>query len=175
MLTFLALSLPGLLLAPLLRTPVYLFVTAVIAAIAVGTLWRHRHAVAGTEVDNRVKFKLLPPDRLLVLAVGIVAYVVLAIVILSPLVFGLHAFGLAAHLLGLAGQPHLGPVVRETARAVALGLISVVVTLPVLVLSCAGTSCATAARTRRRSTIPCSARWSGARTGSCRTTWGRSS
>ena len=133
-LTLLALSLPGTLLAPLLPTPVYLFVTAAMAAVALGLLWRYRRAVTGTEVDNRVKFSLLPPDRLVILLVGIAAYVAVAVVILSPLVFALHAVGAIAHLLQLAPAPDLWSVVRETVRAVALGLISVVVTLPAIVL-----------------------------------------
>ena len=133
-LTLLALSLPGLMLAPLLRTSLYLVVAAVAAAVALGLVWRHRHAITGTEVNAPVKFKLVSPWRLALVAGGIAAYVVAAVVILSPLVFAVHAVAAAAHLLQLGPAIPLGLAVRETVRAVALGLLSIAVTLPVLIL-----------------------------------------
>ncbi len=132
--TLLVLSLPGLLLAPLLSAPLYLGITAVAAAVALALIWHYRHAVAGTEVSTRVKLPWLPLDKLLLLAVGVVVYAVLATVLLGGLVAVVHYVSLAAAGLGHGRSITWGAALWATFRAVILGLASILVTLPVLVL-----------------------------------------
>ncbi len=130
----LALSLPGLLLAPLMSAPLYLGITAVCAVAVFGVLWHYRHAVVGTEVSNRVSLSWPRPDKLLLLAVGVVVYAFLATFLLGGLVVVVHYLSLLADGLAQGRVIAWDTALWATFRAVVLGLASILVTLPVLVL-----------------------------------------
>jgi len=133
-LALLGLSLPGVLLAPLLRWQLYLILVGIGAIAVVALLWANRKAFAGTEVVNRVGLKFFDGQRVLLLLLGVVAYVVLAVLVLSPVIVFVHAFGLLAELLQLGPHLSLWAAASETARAVSLGLLSVFLTFPLLLL-----------------------------------------
>ncbi len=133
-LTLLVLSLPGLLLAPLMSAPLYLILTAVCATAAISLIWKYRHAISGTEVTSRAKFKMPGADKLILLAVGVVAYAVLATLLLGIVVAIVHFVSLAADGLAIGKTIHWRPALWVTFRAVVLGLASLLVTVPVLVL-----------------------------------------
>ena len=130
----LVLSLPGLLLAPLMSWQLYLIVTAVCATVAFALIWKYRHAIAGTEVAARVKLK--PPSivRLLFIAAVVILYAAAATTLLGLAVGVIHYISLAAAGLSIGRTIAWGPALGTTFRAVILGLASILVTLPVLIL-----------------------------------------
>ena len=130
-LLLLGLSLPGIILALIIRWELYLIVVALLTAAAVAGLWRYRHALAGTEVRAPSQFRLLSPARVVVLAAGVAAYIVVAAIVIAPLVAGL---GLAVHAIDLGPMLLFWPTMQETAMLLALGLLSVAATAPVLLL-----------------------------------------
>lgn len=133
-LTLLVLSLPGLLLAAAFDTLLYLAILAVAAVLTFGLLWHNRHAIVGSEVVSRVKFQAFSLERAVLAAIGVALYAVLGVIVLSPLIFAIYGAGLLAHDANLGARPDFWFVVRETARAIALGGLSVLVTVPLLML-----------------------------------------
>ncbi|SEI01809.1 hypothetical protein SAMN02799636_04967 [Methylobacterium sp. 275MFSha3.1] len=133
-LTLLGLSLPGVLLAPLLRWQLYLIVVGLGAVAVVALLWANRNAFVGKEVFNRVQLKIFDGQRLLLLMLGVLVYVALAVLILSPIIVFAHAFGVLAAILQLGPQISLWTAAHEVVRAVSLGLLSVFLTFPLLLL-----------------------------------------
>ena len=132
--TLIALTLPGLILAALLPWQIYLVLVGVAAAILLGLIYRNRHAIAGTEVINRGKVKLPGLGKLLLLLLGLATYVALATLVLSPIVLGVHATSLLAQFFNLGSSIDLGGAVRVAARSVALGLVSLAAVIPMIVL-----------------------------------------
>ncbi|MBV8971179.1 MAG: hypothetical protein JO290_02685, partial [Sphingomonadaceae bacterium] len=132
--TLLALSLPGLLLAPLMSAPLYLILTALCSAAALALVWRYRHAISGTEVAARVHLTWPQPDKLVLLAVGVVVYAVAATFLLGIVVAVVHFVSLAADGLAIGRTIAWDHAWWVTFRAVVLGLVSLAATIPVLVL-----------------------------------------
>lgn len=132
--TLLVLSLPGVMIAPLVPWQLYLIIVAAGASGVVTLLYTNRKAIAGTEVVNRVGVSLFGPRRLLLLLSGIAVYVMLAVLVLSPVVFMVHGLRVVAGAMNLGYEAQLWPAFFDAARAVLLGLLSVVLTLPLLFL-----------------------------------------
>ena len=126
----LVLTLPGLALAPLLPSPSYFVLVGGIFLATLLLIWQKRRGLPGTEVAGS---KLsLPPFKIWLLGLlGIAAYVGLATVLLLPLVVG------ASRLLDWidAGEAiTFAAAFRPVARAVGLGLLSLLLTAPLLVI-----------------------------------------
>ena len=127
----LVLSLPGILLAQVMPLKAYLVVVAGLAAWTIWLVWNNRHALTGTEVTTRVKVQLLAPDRLVLLALGVATYIAAAALIVAPGAFFVaRAIGAAAHLENVS----YGQVLQVTGQAVGLGLLSLLATVPGMVL-----------------------------------------
>lgn len=126
----LVLTLPGLVLAPLLPLSSYLVLVGGIFLATLLVIWRKRRGLPGTEVAGSTLS--LPPLKYWLLGVlGVAAYVGLAAVLLLPLVVG------ASHLLEWidAGEATtFAAAFRPVARAVGLGLLSLLLTVPLLVI-----------------------------------------
>jgi hypothetical protein len=126
----LVLTLPGLALAALLPLPSYLALVGGIFLATLLIIWRKRRGLPGTEVaGSRLS---LPPLKFWLLGLlGIAAYVGLATVLLLPLVVG------ASHLLewiDAGGATTIAAAFRPVARTVGLGLLSLLLTVPLLVI-----------------------------------------
>ncbi|PSJ40905.1 hypothetical protein C7I55_11570 [Sphingomonas deserti] len=126
-----ALTLPGLLLAAALRWQVYLSMLGITAIIIFALLFKHRAAIAGTEVINRGKVHLLSPVKLLLLLVGAALTIFLATLVVTPIILAIDAIGRFATPFDTAAIPIAA---REAAYVAALGVVSVFVTLPLIVL-----------------------------------------
>ena len=130
----LALSLPGLVLAPLMTWQLYLIIVVVCAATAGALLWHYHRALGGNEVEARVKLKLISLPRLAFIAVGVAVYAALATALLSGAVALIHLISRVAERVGIGHTIELVPALHSTFWAVVLGLASILVTLPVLIL-----------------------------------------
>ncbi len=130
----LALSLPGLILAPLMSWQLYMIITVIGASLVGGLLWHYHRALGGAEPPARVKFKLINPLRVVVLAVAVAAYAALATALLSGVVGVIHLISRLAERLGIGHTIGLVAALHSTFWAVVLGLASIAVTLPALIL-----------------------------------------
>ncbi|MFH6782939.1 MULTISPECIES: hypothetical protein [Methylobacterium] len=130
-LALLVLSLPGVMLAPLVSWQVYLIIMAAGAAV-IARLYARRKAVRGPPVVNRVKLTLFEPRRVLLFLAGVAVYAVLAVAVLSGAILAVHAVRALAFLFGLGPEPSLAQALLAAGRAVLLGLLSTVLTLPLL-------------------------------------------
>ena len=133
--TLILLSAPGLILALLFgEDRSYWIVLAIAAALVWRALYTRRKAIRGTEGVNRIGvpwFRLMLP-----LALGLIGYLVLALVVLAPLILAYHELSWRPDAPGMATGLHgaLG-IILGAVRVILLGLASaVLVMLPFLVL-----------------------------------------
>jgi hypothetical protein len=127
----LVLSLPGLALAPFLPWRSYLVLMAACAAIIAFLVYTKRAARPGTEIAAKFPWGIVTLPNLLLLALAVTAYVAVATVILTPVVWAVSHF---IEWLGAGQAFAFGTTWRPVARTVLLSLASVFVTVPLILL-----------------------------------------
>ncbi|HVF83318.1 MAG TPA: hypothetical protein VM913_03995 [Sphingomicrobium sp.] len=125
------LSLPGLLLAPFVRWTTYLLVVAGLTALVAGLLFVKRRGLEGTEVAGGFPKVVLRPYWLILYAIGIAVYVVIATVLLLFI-----ADAISRLLAALGGAPLWGEKAPfwSAARIVGLGLLAAPLSLGLILL-----------------------------------------
>ena len=127
----LVLSLPGLILAPLLPTRPYLILMLGAALLIMLLVANARHGLPGTEVPAAFPWSMFKPRFVLLFLLAVAVYVGLATVLLIPVVFA------ASHLLawlGVGVPLAVEETWRPVARTVGLGLVALAVMVPLLLL-----------------------------------------
>jgi hypothetical protein len=131
----LALSLPGLALAPFLPWRGYLALMAAASAAIIFIVFLKRKALPGAGIASAFPWSMFRPLLILLLLLALAAYIALATAVLTPSVL---AASEVAHWLGAGPAPNLygpwWPIVRPVARAVLLGLAGIFVSLPLILL-----------------------------------------
>ncbi len=127
----LALSLPGLLLAPLLPARSYLLLVGAAALLILPWLVMKRRGRPGTEVRTGFPWGIVRPKWLVLYVIAIVTYVAVATALLLPLVVA------ASQVLawaGAAAPTTFAAAWRPLALVIVLGLAALLVTIPLLLL-----------------------------------------
>ena len=127
----LVLSLPGLMLAPLLPWRGYLILIAVLS-VAIGlVVFLNRKGPPGTGIAGRFPWAMFKPRFLIPILLAVAAYVALATLLLIPAVWAAAQVG---EWLGAGPAPAFADTWRPVARAVLLGLAGVAVSVPLVLL-----------------------------------------
>lgn len=127
----LALSLPGLLLAPLLPTRSYLLLVGAAALLILSWLFMKRRGLPGTEVRTGFPWAIVQPKWLVLYLIAMVTYVAIATALLLPVVVA------ASHVLAWAGAAEpttFASAWRPLAFVIVLGLAALFVSIPLLLL-----------------------------------------
>lgn len=127
----LALSLPGLALAPFLPWRGYLTLIGAIALLIAFLVYRSRKALPGTDVGGRFPMGIFAPRVLLLVLFAVAVYVLIATSLLVPIVVGASLVG---EWLGIGQALELREAFRPVARVVLLSLASVFLTVPLILL-----------------------------------------
>ncbi len=127
----LVLSLPGLALAPHMPWGGYLILMAAAALLILFLVYRKRRGLPGTEVASAFPWGVFNLKNALLLAVAVLFYVAVATLLLIPLVVAASHVG---EWLGAGEALAFREAWWPVARTVLLGLASVFVTVPLLLL-----------------------------------------
>lgn len=130
-LVLLFLSLPGLALSPFLERPTYAALMFGLALLIGVIVYRKRRPLPGTGIETRFNLLTFLAGQWLLLVPLVLAYVVVATLLLVP---GVTAVTWLLELLGTGRMVGLGEAFWPVARTVLWGLLSLIVTLPLLVL-----------------------------------------
>lgn len=125
------LSLPGIIAAALLSTKTYVVVALVAAAVIGLLIYLKRKPLPGTEIPTSFDPVALLLGSAWLIAIGVVIYVVVSTLLLIPTVIGV------SHFLAWLGEGvalSFGSAFPLVARALLLGLLSLVVVLPLMIL-----------------------------------------
>ena len=126
----LVLSLPGLVLAPLLPTRSYLVLMAGLTALILLLVWRKRRGLPGTEIRGSGR-PSIPIGFVLILLGALAVYVLLGTALLLPLVVGASQ---VLDWIGAGETTTLREAFRPVLWTVLLGLAGILVTVPLLLL-----------------------------------------
>ncbi len=130
--SMLALSSPGLILAAIMPWRSYLLLIVLTSLVFGGLAYRNRAALPGTKVVTRFRLSGFLLAQAAFIAAACAGYVIAATLLADPVVsLGSHIL----HLVGAGQARSLGQVFRPTARIVTLSLAGLVLlTLPLLIL-----------------------------------------
>ncbi|MGQ0589934.1 MAG: hypothetical protein ACT4N8_10465 [Sphingosinicella sp.] len=127
----LVLSLPGLVLAPLLPWRGYLVLIAILGLVIALAVFLNRKGPPGEGIAGHFPLSAFKPKFLLLLLLAVAAYAAIATLLLIPSVW---AAGQIGEWLGAGPAPEFEETWRPVARAVVLGLAGIFVSIPLLLL-----------------------------------------